>query len=162
MTVALKEQVLKQIRDELREKIAATEKAVEQARESFRVGDDRAENRGERGAIQEKSWLLSAQASRLEELRRQLFAVENTATGLLNSVGPGALVVLKDEALGEEEVYLVHPELGGAETEVGGQEVLAISPASPLGAALLGGTAGQEIEVRLPAAVRRLKILEVS
>jgi transcription elongation GreA/GreB family factor len=156
-----KKQILEQIRTEILRQISATEKAVEQAREGFRVGDDRAENRGERGAIQEKSWLLSAQAARLEELNRQLYAVDHIELQALREVSTGALVWVEDPAVGEKETYLVHPELGGMEVSVGGRPLLAISPASPLGAALFGRKPGDAIEVELPAAVRKLTIVEV-
>ena len=161
MPILSKEQVFKQIREGLRNQISGTEKAVEQAREAFKVGDDRAENRGERGAIQEKSWLLSAQAARLDELRRQLFAIENTELEAHSAVSLGAVVLVEEPDGGRREHYLVHPALGGTEIEVEGLTLLAISPASPMGAALLGRRAGDEIEVQLPATTRRLTILEV-
>ena len=162
MPILTKEKVFKQIREGLRNQISEASKAVEQAREAFRVGDERAENRGERGAIQERSWLLSAQATRLDELRRQLFVIESTPLEACRAVSLGALVLVEEPCSQRREIYLLHPALGGTEIEVDGLTLLAVSPASPMGAALMGRTEGDAVEVELPAANRRLTILEVN
>ena len=162
MATPTKKKILEKMRAQLKEQIKSVEKAVEQAREGFAVGDDRADNRGERGAIQEKSWLLSAQASRLEELQRQLFALENADTRTLRTAGAGALVAVREIGGRKEEIYLLHPEFGGHETDVGGVKVTVISPVSPLGRALVGKKTGEDLEAELPGGVRRLRVLRVS
>ncbi|MCK4547224.1 MAG: GreA/GreB family elongation factor [Candidatus Eisenbacteria sp.] len=154
--------VLERIRKKLTKQIRAANKTVEQAREVFQVGNDRAENRGERGAIQEKSWLLSAQAGRLDELRRQLYAIQQTEVKMQRTVAPGALVYLRDSSTGEEEIYLLHPDLGGMQIELEGMTVFSVSPAAPLGAAMVGKKAGDTIELDLPMGTRRLKVMRVT
>ena len=162
MKTPSKAEVFQRIRDQLVDQIAQAEKAAGQAKESFQVGDDRAENRGERGAIQEKSWLLSAHAGRVEELRQQLYAIEKTEVDDHEAAVPGALVYLEEEGSGEPEVYLLHPELGGQEIRLEEMTIFAISPAAPLGAALMGKKKGDVIDLQLPAGTRRLKITRVA
>jgi transcription elongation GreA/GreB family factor len=157
-----KTEVFQRIRDQLAEQIAAAEKAAEQAKESFQVGDNRADNRGERGAIQEKSWLLSAHAARVEELRQQLYAIEKTDVEVHDAAVPGALVHLEEEVGGEPEVYLLHPELGGLEIRLEDSTLLVISPAAPLGAALMGKKKDDVVDLQLPGGARRLKITDVA
>jgi transcription elongation GreA/GreB family factor len=156
-----KKRVFEQIRARLKTQIVAAGKAVEQAHEGFRVGDERADNRGERGAVQERSWLLAAQGARLEVLKHHLFAIENTEVRHCHAVGPGALLTLQEVGAREEEVYLIHPELGGEDIEVDGMTVTIVSPSSPLGAALLNRKPGEEVDVHLPGGSRRLRILKV-
>ena len=104
MAVLSKERVFKQIADELREQIAATEKAVEQAREAFHVGDDRAENRGERGAIQVRAagvWRqrVCALADRHGDVATtRLRRLKCHATGLCNS--PMGSIVIRTSSPG--------------------------------------------------------------
>jgi transcription elongation GreA/GreB family factor len=161
MKTPSKTEVFQRIRDQLADQLAAAEKAAGQARDSFQVGDDRAENRGERGAIQEKSWLLSAHAGRVEELQQQLHAAEKTELKTHDAVVPGALVYLEEEGGGEPEVYLLHPDLGGVEVQLEEYTIFVISPAAPLGAALMGKKVGDLVELQLPGGTRRLKITAV-
>jgi transcription elongation factor GreA len=72
-----------------------------------------------------------------------------------DKVGLGSRVVVQDEKSREKEVY--HLVFGDAvEFEEGH-----VTMASPIGRALLGKGVGDEIVLRLPAATRRLKIVEL-
>lgn len=156
-----KEEVLKRIRDELKQQLSAVEEAVQQAREGLTVGDNRADNRGERGAIQEKSWLYSAQAERLEDLRQKIYVIDNFEVETCDTIGPGALVSLREEGAEQQEIYFLQPALGGMEVEIDGILVAAISPASPIGNALYGKKAGDQVTVELPAGEQMLIINSV-
>jgi|GEM_PF-2524497 len=155
-----KKTVLQRLRDELVGQLAATEQAVADARDGLVVGDDRAGSRGERGAVQERSWLFTAQAERLEDLRRKVYLIDKAEPVEQDTVSPGALVLVREEG-GEDEAYLLHPELGGTEVDVDGVVVTVISPASPLGAVLVGTRAGDTVDVALPHGERTLLVVQV-
>jgi transcription elongation GreA/GreB family factor len=60
-----------------------------------------------------------------------------------DSVRLGSLVEI--EVTGRSDHYFIGPSEGGLEISVDGTEILLITPASPLGARLMGKTAGERI-----------------
>jgi transcription elongation GreA/GreB family factor len=62
------------------------------------------------------------------------------AFGPSDGIALGAVVTL--ETAGRRAVYVVGPSSGGNEIKVGGESVVVITPASPLGRQLLGRTVG--------------------
>jgi len=73
----------------------------------------------------------------------------------MDRVGLGSTVIVEDVASGEEERYVVV--LG----EMADFDLGHVSVASPIGRALKDRTAGEEVELRLPTMVRRLRIASV-
>jgi len=141
------------------------EKVMEDAKDSFTTAtvDDRARNRGERGAIQEKSWILSAQAKRVDDLRTKRLLIEKVDPEEHEIIGPGSLVILGEDGEDgqKQRAYFVHSDLGGTELEIDGIIIMVISPISPVGRALDGKRAGDEVELQLPGGERCLSIVEV-
>ncbi len=107
----------------------------------------------------EGSYLARGLAERVETLQDAvavLRAVGLTAFGPDDAVGLTALVGVRDED-DVEAVYFIAPAGGGERLAVDGAEVLVLTPRSPVGEALVGRRAGDEIEVTLRG--RRLTAL---
>ena len=105
----------------------------------------------------EQSYLARGQALRIEALRAGISALGtmSLADGKVGRVG--ALIEAEEED--EEVCFFLAPEGGGTRLE-GGVQV--VTPASPLGLALLGKRAGDEVELKLAGKTRLLSVLNVS
>jgi len=53
---------------------------------------------------------------------------------------------------GGRAVYFLAPVAGGEAVEIDGREVLVVTPASPIGEAMVGAVRGDDLEVRGPPA----------
>ena len=99
----------------------------------------------------EGSYLARGLAERVEtqhDAVAVLRAVALTSFGPDDTVGLTALVGVRDED-DVESVYFIAPVGGGERLAVDGTDVLVLTPRSPLGAALVGRRARDEIEVTL-------------
>jgi transcription elongation GreA/GreB family factor len=150
------------LREEL---IAALTAALEAARaahaaavEGATHGEARAENDKDTRGL-EQSYLARGQAQRVEELAVALAATEAMVWrrfGESDGIEVSALVTIEED--GETQRLLVAPH-GGGVVLAGGVQV--VTPRSPLGRALIGRVVGDEVEVRLPGAVRELEITAI-
>jgi transcription elongation factor GreA len=137
---------VEQLRTDGRARIAARLKA---ARE---MGDIR-EN-ADYDAAKNEQGLMESRIRRIEAMLRDPDIVETPQAA--DSVGPGMLVTVLplDEDEPEDETYLLadSPEerAAGART---------ITPASPLGAALVGARAGEEVLSEAPGGTFRYRVL---
>lgn len=101
-------------------------------------------------AAREEQSFLEGRIQALEDRIRRAAVVEEVVTG---KVVVGSTV--KVEVLGDELTYTI---VGSAEADpVNGK----LSMASPVGAALLGATAGSEVDVRTPRGAVRYKVLSI-
>lgn len=121
--------------------------------------DSKAENKYDTRTL-EASYVARGQAQRVEELRQALhdFGQLKPQTSLISeTVRLGSWVSLKSGAYQDE--YFMGPAEGGLEVQVDGQEIMVITPASPLGARLMGRLTGDSIA--LPsgqkASIQRLR-----
>jgi len=92
----------------------------------------------------EASYLAQAQANRAQEIRAALEAYRRLSLqefGQAAKIRLTALVTLEDEEGGSRRLFL-GPEAGGLRLQAEGEEVLVITPGSPLGQALLGRSVG--------------------
>jgi transcription elongation GreA/GreB family factor len=110
----------------------------------------------------EQSYLARGQAQRVAELEAAIGEVSALA---LRSFGPGtpiamsALVRVRAEEDGSEPVLFIAP-AGGGNLLAGGVQV--VTPSSPLGRALLGKHADDEVELQLPGKLRTLTIIALT
>ena len=146
------------VRDAL---VVAMKSALEmtaRAAEDARAGATHEENRSEGDKdmrATEQSYLARGQAIRAEELAEQLQRLEVMqlqAFAADAAIGAGALVRLTVDQ--EMRVFFVVPFGGGTELVVGGEKVTVVTPASPVGQALVGRRAGEEFELMARGAVR--------
>jgi transcription elongation GreA/GreB family factor len=107
----------------------------------------------------EQSYLARGQAARIEELRAGL--ADLTALAVRSFDGApaaiGALVTVDQD--GEESSLLLAPAAGGA--RLAGGSVQVVTPKSPLGSAILGARAGDDVDVVLAGKTRTLTVVRV-
>ena len=82
-------------------------------------------------------------ANQCRHLHGHRYALEITVVGALVEV---------ERAGGGRAVYFLLPVAGGETVEVDGREVLVVTPASPIGEAMVGAVRGDDLEVRGPRA----------
>ena len=149
------------LRDELVARVAEELEALERAHravmEAATHEEAKPENDKDTRAL-EQSYLARGQAMRIETLKAGLTSLSAMALTPTDSVKPGALVEAEDED-GETLVYFVAPEGGGTKLKGG---TLVVTPLSPVGAALLGKRAGDEVELRVGGKPRVLTVQRVS
>lgn len=124
-----------------------------------RIRQAREESHGDSGdstAYEDAKTDLALLEQRIGELERTLSEVEllPESTERHTEVGIGAHVVIRDTD-GEQEEYVIvdHAE---ADPRLG-----RISETSPVGRALLGHRAKEEVSVETPAGIRRLTVIEI-
>ena len=145
-----------ELRAVLEQTLATLQAAHAAAREGATHEQAKPENDKDTRAI-EQSYLARGQAMRIEALQAGLAALGtmSLAEGEVGRVG--ALVEAEED--GEPVTFFLAPEGGGTRLE-GGVQV--VTPASPLGRALLGKRAGDEVELKLAGKTRVLELLDVS
>jgi len=96
----------------------------------------------------EASYIAQGQANRAQEIRGALASYRALALRAFDDDTPirlSALVTLEDE-VGRCKRFFLGPEAGGLKIPDNDGEIVVITPASPLGRALIGRVAGDEIE----------------
>ena len=107
----------------------------------------------------EQSYLARGQAQRVEELTAELAAVQKMTLrdyGDDDAIAAGALVEATTDD--SRHRYFIAP--GGA-GEILTDGVQVVTPRSPLGRALCGRLAGEEVEVQMPSGRRTLEVTSV-
>jgi transcription elongation GreA/GreB family factor len=149
--------VVDALRSSLARDLEAVDAAAHAARDASTHPENRPENDKDTRAI-EAGYLAGAQAARAGEIKRQLHDVEKAELRAF------ALLEIK-EVKGDEEtalVVLLSPWGGGQKVAVDGVQVQIVTPQSPLGAALRGKAAGDDVDVPVAGRVRSLSIVAVS
>ena len=110
----------------------------------------------------EASYVARGQAGRARDLERALALLDALLPRDFqpgDAIAASALVELSHR--GSKTVCLLLPIGGGQRVRAGDVEVQAVTPQSPLGAALLGLTEGDEAEVRTPQGTKFYEIVRV-
>jgi len=151
------------LRDELARMIGADldtrERAHRAAREGATHEEARPENDKDTRAL-EQSYLARGEAARVEQLRTAFTEVQAMALRAFledERAALGALVTLEED--GEELVLWLAPHGGGS--RLAGGRVQVVTPASPLGRAVLGKVAGDDVTVAVAGRTRELSIVRV-
>lgn len=108
----------------------------------------------------EASYLASAEAKRVEELKLEIQILEEVETEnskRLGEIAIGALVELAYS--GRNMLYFLIPTAGGTMLKSGVDTVVVVSVFSPIGDAMLGLKVGEEFEVETPKETRTYKIV---
>jgi transcription elongation GreA/GreB family factor len=152
-----------ELKDELVRLLGAELETLERAQQATQAAatheEAKPENDKDTRAL-EQSYLARGQAMRVEELRSAVAQVRSLALRTFGDGAPvamGALVEIDEQ--GERASLFVAPYGGGSRLANGLVQV--ITPASPLGRALLGKRAGDICEVRLRDKSREIEIARV-
>jgi transcription elongation factor GreA len=145
---------LKKLEDELDELIVVKRKEVAQKIKEAREQGDLSEN-AEYDAAKDEQRDIEARIEEIEKILKNVEVVIEDEVDL-DKINIGCEVVLYDEEFEEEVTYQI---VGSTEANsLGGK----ISNESPVGKALLGKQAGDEVEVDAPQGTISLKILEIT
>ena len=162
MSRARKRKLVERLVAHVEGELATMRKAALDAAEGATHEEAKPENDKDTRAI-EASYLAAGQAERFRQLEASLKMLENLELLELKKSAPissSAVITLEDD----DEVkttYLLLPYFGGVALELEGLKVQVVTPPSPLGAALLGKTTGDVIELRVKAGRRELTIVDV-
>jgi transcription elongation GreA/GreB family factor len=134
------------------------EKAHRATREGATHEEAKPENDKDTRAL-EQSYLARGQAARIEELRASVASVGALAPRDFEGrpAALGALVTVEEN--GAVSTLLLAPGGGGARLDHGAVQV--VTPASPLGRAVLGKQEGDEVELVLAGKTRSMQVLRV-
>lgn len=150
------------ILEQLHEELNAAQAAVRSAHEAATHEDSIAENKYDTFGL-EAAYLAHGQAMRVQEIERAILAWRNLPLRELEPDSPvvlGALVVLESRDGSHTRVFL-GPEGAGLKIQAEGEEIIVITPRSPLGQSLIGKFEGDEINVATGGGKQLLEILEV-
>jgi len=149
---ALRAELLAQLTDMLATARTAHASAIEGATHSEAKAENDKDTRG-----LEQSYIARGQAQRVLDLEGAVADVEKMLLQTCTAVAMSAVVTVEED--GGERRYFVAPH-GGGNTLAGDIHVVTLS--SPIGKALLGKRADDEIELRLAGKARMLVITRVA
>jgi len=151
------------------EVIAALEALVDNARaamlrayETATHEENIAENKYDTLGL-EAAYLTEGQARRLAECEADLAAFRAMTPKVFSDddvIAIGALVELEDEE-GRTQWVLLGPAAGGVKVSFEGREVVVVTPAAPLGNALLKAVSGDVVSIRQAARARQYEVVSV-
>ena len=148
--------LLRALVERLGDELASIESSQRAAQQVAVHPETRQEDPKDTRAI-EAGYLARGLAERAETLRHacaMLAAFELRDFGEDTPIASSALVTLENESEGRRLRVFLLPMADGEAIALNGGEVRPVSPASPLGRALVGRTAGESLEVRTPAGTR--------
>lgn len=111
----------------------------------------------------EASYVAQGQANRAQEIKQAVETYRNLE--LRSFAGDAAIrltaLVTLEAADGSTRTVFLGPAAGGLKVEEDGEEIIVITPGSPLGRALLGKSAGDRVEMPAGSAEKGYEIVEV-
>lgn len=156
-----KQTLVSTILDRLRQDLALYYKAAGAARAEATHEQSRAEHKYDTRGL-EASYLArgqSRQAAEIEQAIEQFEKLKPRAFGAGDGIDTGALVQLQSGR--EKSFYFIGPRAGGTEIVHEEEEVLVITPESPLGSQLLGRKKGEKCQLQLAGRNLEHKVLNV-
>jgi len=149
-------ELIKRSKEELKELEAAADANLKFATDQ----EFKAESKYDTRAL-EASYLASAEAKRVEELKLDIQILESVdlgASARFHEVNIGALVELAHQ--GQNRFYFLIPTAGGTLLKIEDKAVLVVSVFSPIGDAVLGLKKGDEFEVQAPKELRTYQVID--
>lgn len=139
--------------------LEALERAQRETQKAATHEEAKPENDKDTRAL-EQSYLARGQAARVDELRAGLAETQSMAVRAFAEGQPAALGALVTAEEGDATLVLLLAPAGGGARLAGGA-VQVITAKSPLGRALLGKRAGDDVELHLAGKTRELSIVTV-
>ena len=156
-----KKKLIGAIVEKLRADLALYHKAAGAARAEATHEQSKAENKYDTRGL-EASYLARGQSRQAAEIAQAITHFEKLAVrefGAGDAVDTGAVVTL--QAGKETSTYFIGPRAGGTEVMHDNEEVLVITPESPLGSQLVGRKAGEKCELDLGGRKQQFKVINV-
>jgi transcription elongation GreA/GreB family factor len=110
----------------------------------------------------EASYVAQGQANRAQEIRKSIEVYRQLKPQGTDdaTIGLTSLVTLED-GRGATRMVFIGPVEGGLRIECQGREIVVITPASPMGRALIGRSVGDPVETEAGAGRTEYEIVEV-
>ena len=157
----MKQLIIEKICENLSAEQETAKKAADSAREGATHEDAKAENQYDTRGL-EASYLAGAQAERVLHLSDCIGRFRNIVLKDFSQGAPVGLTALVRLDDGEaEQVYFIAGDAGGMKLTVDRENIMVITPKSPLGQALMGKKKGDFIEVRIRNDLREFEIIDV-
>lgn len=150
--------ILTALRKQLEEEIDTMTRLARDAAEAAAHPENKPENDKDMRST-EASYVARGQAGRVEELAASLATLTAMELKPCSSVEAGALVAVKHKNV--TSLYFIVPAAGGRKLRIDGVDVTAITTSTPLGEALVGATAGDELEVETPQGPKEYEVVRV-
>jgi len=155
-----KQDILALIIAKLSADISVCEQAVRAARDTATHADALGSSKYETTGL-EASYLAQGQGLRLLEVERSLaYFSQLKLSGNSNVISLSSLIALCDEQR-EEQLLWLAADAGGLKIEYAGTSITVVTPKSPLGAALIGKSPGDELEVSIAGIERCYEVCAV-
>jgi len=157
-----KRTLIKKIVGRLTEELEVYFRAARASRTEATHESSKAENKYDTRGL-EASYLAHGQSKQAAELQAAIAAFEKLAArkfGEGDVVDVGAFVEV--ELSGEKSAYFIGPKAGGTEVMHDKQEVLVITPESPLGKQLMGKKQGEVLKLELANAKNQCRVIRVA
>ena len=154
--------LIKKIVNRLAEELEIYFRAARASRTEATHEQSKAENKYDTRGL-EASYLARGQSKQAAEIQGAIAAFENLAARNFSDAEPvdvGAFVEL--ELDGEKAAYFIGPRAGGTEVIHDKQEVLVITPESPLGQQLMGRKQGEVMKLKLAHAQNQCRVTKVA
>jgi transcription elongation GreA/GreB family factor len=156
-----KARVLAALRARLEQDLAVAVEAQRRTQSGATHEESKPENDKDTRAI-ESSYLARGQAQRVVELTHDLTSASALVLRPFGADTPVAMTALVELDDGDRTAfYFLAPVGGGLTIDVDGTAVRVLTPASPLGLALLGQVVGGDVEVRTPQGLRQYSLAAV-
>lgn len=155
----MKKQILDELISRARTELAGLEASAKSNRDFATDPEFKAESKYDTRGL-EASYLASAEAKRVEELKLEIQILEDVdvdQSKKLGEISIGALVELEHQ--NQKRKYFLIPTAGGTIVKVEEEAVLVVSVFSPIGDALMGLKAGDDFDVETPKETRNYQIL---
>jgi len=162
-TVADKATLLAELLDRIRDDLATLIRTQEETRAAATHDENRAEHAKDTRAT-EQSYLARGLAERVEDLRRSetlLAELELRSFDTDDPIETSAIVRIGDEQTEMNQIWFLVPAGAGIKLSFHGASIQTITPAAPLGRALMGLHVGDEGRFQTPRGERHFEILSV-
>lgn len=156
-----KRALIKKIVKRLTEELEVYFRAAQASRTEATHEQSKAENKYDTRGL-EASYLARGQSKQAAEIQGAIAAFEKLnarAFGEAEPVDVGAFVEL--ELDGEVAAYFIGPRAGGTEVIYDKQEVLVITPESPLGQQIMGQKQGDVLKLKFAHAQNQCRVVRV-
>ncbi|HEX4265414.1 MAG TPA: transcription elongation factor GreAB [Verrucomicrobiae bacterium] len=153
--------LLKEIVARLNENLGVLENAARASHDEATHESSRAESKYDTRGL-EAAYLAGGQARQAREILDSIKLYQSLP---MRNFAPGDLIdltaVVKLDADGSPATYFIGPKSGGLEIQFDGEEIVVVTPQSPMGQNLIGKKAGQRWSAKPGAPILKYHIFQV-
>lgn len=159
-----KRDIFEQIKAELTETLANTEKLKKDSQDEANRHIGRMASRYDTFK-EEAQMMVAAHEVRIAELRASLVQIQavldhSSALDTTDKIRSGTVILLEADD-GTKRRHVLSPTGGGIKVTSGDEELVVITPDSPLGKQLMGLIVGEEVEIKVGNNKRSYEVVEV-